>query len=50
MAYPAPLENLVEAFQRLPGVGRRTAERLALFVLRDPGAKQLARAIERAVT
>lgn len=50
MAYPAPLEDLVEAFQRLPGVGRRTAERLALFVLRDNGARALARAIERAVT
>ena len=50
MAFPAPLEELVEAFERLPGVGRRTAERLALFVLRDPGAMNLARAIERAVT
>lgn len=49
MAYPAPLEDLVEAFVRLPGIGRRTAERLALFVLRDPGALKLARAIERAV-
>lgn len=50
MAYPAPLEELVDAFQRLPGIGRRTAERLALFVLRDPGARDLARRIERAVT
>lgn len=49
MAFPAPLEELVDAFQHLPGVGRRTAERLALFTLRDPKASQLARAIERAV-
>jgi len=49
MAFPAPLEELVEAFVRLPGIGRRTAERLALFVLRDPGARGLSLAIERAV-
>lgn len=50
MAFPLPLEELVEAFNRLPGVGRRTAERLALFVLRDPRAQGLSRAIERAVS
>ncbi|MDF1797583.1 MAG: toprim domain-containing protein [Planctomycetota bacterium] len=49
MAYPAPLEALVDAFARLPGVGRRTAERLALHILRDPGSRILARAIETAV-
>ena len=49
MAYPAPLEALVEAFQVLPGIGRRTAERLALHVLRDPSARVLGRAIETAV-
>lgn len=50
MAYPEPLEQLIEAFGRFPGVGRRTAERLAFHVLRDPEARQLAPAIERAVT
>jgi len=50
MAYPAPLEELAVALQRLPGIGRRTAERLALFLLRDKGARDLARAIERAVS
>lgn len=49
MAFPAPLEQLVEAFVRLPGIGRRTAERLALFVLRDPAAQGLSQAIEHAV-
>lgn len=49
MAYPAPLEALVEAFCRLPGVGRRTGERLALHVLRDPSARILSRAIETAL-
>lgn len=49
MAYPAPLEELVVAFERFPGVGRRTAERLAFHVLRDPGARRLAEAIGTAV-
>lgn len=50
MAYPEPLEALVAAFERFPGVGRRSAERLAFHVLRDPHARDLARAIERALT
>lgn len=31
-----PLARLVEQFERLPGVGRKTAQRLALFVLNMP--------------
>jgi len=49
VAYPEPLERLVAAFERFPGVGRRTAERLAFHVLRDKSARELAPAIERAV-
>ncbi len=49
MAYPEPLERLVAAFARFPGVGRRTAERLAFHVLRDESARSLAAAIEHAV-
>lgn len=49
MAYPAPLEALVEAFARFPGIGRKSAERLAFHVLRDPAARELSPAIERAV-
>lgn len=48
MAYPAPLERLIAAFERFPGVGRRTAERLAFHVLRDPQARELADAIGEA--
>jgi len=48
LAYPEPLEALIDAFERLPGIGRVTAERLAFHVLRDPDARQLAKAIERA--
>jgi recombination protein RecR len=49
VAYPEPLERLVAAFERFPGVGRRTAERLAFHVLRDADARALAPAIEHAV-
>ncbi len=48
MAYPEPLEQLVQAFERFPGIGRRSAERLAFHVLRDPSARELARAIDHA--
>ena len=48
MAFPAPLEQLIEAFERFPGIGRVTAERLAFHILRDPEAAGLAGAIERA--
>jgi recombination protein RecR len=48
VAYPAPLERLIAAFERFPGIGRRTAERLAFHVLRDPSTRELARAIEGA--
>lgn len=49
MAYPEPLERLIEAFERFPGVGRRTAERLAFHALREPKARELGPALERAV-
>ena len=31
--FPAPLEKLVEQFARLPGIGRKSAQRLAFHVL-----------------
>ena len=49
MAYPEPVERLIEAFRRFPGIGAVTAERLAFHVLRDPESRGLARAIERAL-
>ncbi len=33
---PAPLQNLMTALNRLPGIGKRTAERLALALLEWP--------------
>lgn len=32
----APLDNLIRALSRLPGLGRRSAERAALALVRDP--------------
>ena len=50
--YAESMSRLVEAFARLPGIGTRTAERLAFHVLRCPAeeALGLARAIEAVVT
>lgn len=44
---PAPIQNLVLAFERLPGVGPKTASRLAFYLLRAPDdiSKQLAEAL-----
>ncbi len=36
MAYPKLIENLIENFSKLPGVGRRSAERMAFWVLNHP--------------
>lgn len=45
--YPAPINRLVDELSKLPGIGRRTAQRLAFHVLRseDADAKALADAI-----
>lgn len=36
------LQSLISEFENLPGVGRRTAERLAYFILRSPAEEALA--------
>jgi recombination protein RecR len=33
---PAPIQDLVNAFERLPGIGPKTASRLVFFLLRAP--------------
>ena len=49
MARPAPIERLVKALRRLPGVGEKTAARLAFFLLSAPEstASELGEAILR---
>lgn len=38
MLLPEPIQRLIEAFARLPGVGPKTASRLTFFLLRGDGA------------
>lgn len=51
MSRPRSVERLIRAFGRLPGIGPKTSERLAYFLLRSPEevARELAAAIEAAV-
>jgi recombination protein RecR len=44
---PEPIQNLIDAFSRLPGVGPKTASRLTFYLLRAPEevALQLAEAL-----
>lgn len=48
--YAAPLKSLIEHFEQLPGIGHKTAVRLAFFVLSEPEdkAKSFAEAIIKA--
>lgn len=34
--YPLPIARLIEEFSKLPGIGKRSAERLAFHVLKQP--------------
>lgn len=36
MSLPAPIQNLIDALSRLPGVGPKTASRLVFYLLRAP--------------
>ena len=44
---PAPIQNLILALERLPGIGPKTASRLAFYLLRSPEdlSRQLADAL-----
>ncbi len=46
-AYPESVERLISLFSTLPGVGRRSAERLAFHVLKSP--REEAMAMSRAI-
>lgn len=47
--YPKAVQNLIKELARLPGMGRKSAERLALHMVRAPASQttDLARAIEQ---
>lgn len=48
MNLPEPVQHVIEAFSRLPGIGPKTASRLAFFLLRAPEnyAQDLADALQ----
>ncbi|MBE9524094.1 MAG: recombination protein RecR [Chloroflexi bacterium] len=48
MLLPAPIQNLMDAFSRLPGIGPKTASRLVFFLLRgtDDLDQDLAQALQ----
>ena len=47
-AYAKPLLRLLEALEKLPGVGPRSAERMAFYLLRTP--REQARGLAQAIT
>jgi recombination protein RecR len=52
MILPEPVQNLINAFARLPGIGPKTASRLAFFLLNAPTdlAEDLAQALSELKT
>ena len=48
--FPASLENLIDKFASLPGIGKKSAQRLAFYLLAqsDEEAKAFADAISEA--
>src|SRR3989338_4990604 len=48
MSYARPLVRLLEALEKLPGIGPRSAERIAFYVLR--AAREEARELSQAIT
>jgi len=36
ITYTKPLSKLIGHFEKFPGIGPRTAQRLALFILKQP--------------
>lgn len=46
--FPAALENLIDKFAMLPGIGKKSAQRLAFFTLSLPDAE--AEAFAAAIT
>lgn len=48
--FSSPVNNLIDELARLPGIGRKSAQRLALYIIQSPkeNAEQLALAISSA--
>ena len=41
MQYPEPIAHLIDSFSKLPGIGRKTAARLAFYILDMPEGEVL---------
>ena len=41
MSYPEPLTRLVDQLKKLPGIGAKSAQRLAFHILRTPRSEAL---------
>ena len=48
MYYPEPVGRLIEALQKLPGIGPKTAQRLTFYLLKRPDEE--VQALARAIT
>src|SRR5215204_5741699 len=48
VTYPAPIQTLIGELKRMPGIGPRSAERIALWLVqsKDAKAREIAAAIE----
>lgn len=46
-ALPEPVQNLIDAFSRLPGIGPKTASRLTFYLLRAP--EELTKSLSQAL-
>lgn len=50
--YPRPVARMIDALERLPGIGPKTAQRMAMWLLRQPPerVRQIAEALSEGVT
>ena len=39
LEYSEPVAKLIDEFKRLPGIGHKSAQRLAFYILRRPGTE-----------
>ena len=47
MEYPEPIAKLIESYMKLPGIGQKTATRLAFFTIdmKDESVNEFARSL-----
>ena len=47
--YPSSMKSLIEELSKMPGIGPKSAQRIAFYILRSPGndAEALSKAISK---